>query len=42
MKSEIDNIRRASGGIIITYSYNILIQYLKELAFTETLSNTRL
>jgi len=42
VESEIDNIGRASGGVFITYNYNILIRYLKEPAFTKTLVNTSL
>ena len=36
-KSEINNIERRSGGVFITYNYNIVIRYLKDLPFTETL-----
>jgi hypothetical protein len=36
-KSEINNIERRSGGVFITYNYNIVIQYLKDSPFTKTL-----
>ena len=34
---EISDIKRASGSKFIAYNYNVVIQYLKHLAFTKTL-----
>ena len=36
-KSKISDIERRSGGVFITYNYNMVIQYLKNSPFTKTL-----
>jgi len=36
-KSEIGNIERRNGGVFITYNCNVVIRYLKDSPFTETL-----